>query len=65
MKCKMFSYEQKAIGVAMAKLWWARATANALFEVMPLRSAVPALEAESEQMAHVVHPDRAAGMQAG
>lgn len=65
MKCQIFSDEQKAFGEAMAKLSWARATANALLEVVSLCSAVPALEAESGQMAHVGHPDWAEGVQAG
>ena len=65
MKCKMFSYEQKAFEGAMARLRGARATADASLEVMSLCSAVPALEAGSGSMAHVGHPDRAARMQAG
>jgi len=65
MKCKMFSYEQKAIGVAVARLRGARATADASLEVVSLCSAVLAPEAGSGSTADAGRPDRVARMQAG
>lgn len=65
MKCKTFSYEQKAFGEAMAGLRGARATADASLEVISLCSAVPAREAGLGSVAHVGHLARAARMQAG